>query len=110
MCGIRYLIKVKCCWTKQIYAFMILVEFIFFFSDVGFFSDSINCFFLIIIFCLVFFPPSKRNAELIYANITDDMTHPPAYYFSYAQSILKTSGTSHISVIDKDNNMVAVTT
>ncbi|XP_033640566.1 scoloptoxin SSD14-like isoform X1 [Asterias rubens] len=52
---------------------------------------------------------SKSNAELLYAHITDNMTHSPYYYFSYAESILKTQGTSHISVIDKDNNMVSVT-
>ncbi|XP_038051709.1 glutathione hydrolase 3-like isoform X1 [Patiria miniata] len=53
---------------------------------------------------------SKRNAKLLRANITDDTTHPPDYYFSFAQGILRTKGTSQISVIDSDNNMVSVTT
>ncbi|XP_022091163.1 gamma-glutamyltranspeptidase 2-like isoform X2 [Acanthaster planci] len=53
---------------------------------------------------------SQHNANLLFANITDDMTHPPDYYFSYAQGVLTTKGTSQISVIDTNNNMVSVTT
>ena len=80
----------------------------FVFSAMSTFVDLFILQVFIFIFIIYFFY-SKSNAELLYAHITDNMTHSPYYYFSYAESILKTQGTSHISVIDKDNNMVSVT-
>ncbi|KIJ67718.1 hypothetical protein HYDPIDRAFT_83226 [Hydnomerulius pinastri MD-312] len=52
---------------------------------------------------------TKKFADLIAANITDDRTHPPQYY--NPEFDIKTDhGTSHTSVVDKDGMAVALTT
>jgi len=52
---------------------------------------------------------SKKFADLVAANITDDRTHPPEYY--NPEFDIKTDhGTSHTSVVDKDGMAVALTT
>lgn len=49
------------------------------------------------------------QAQHIQGKINDSSTHDPAYYFESQGSLLETYGTSHVSVIDNDNNMVSVT-
>ncbi|KAF9222505.1 gamma-glutamyltranspeptidase [Gyrodon lividus] len=52
---------------------------------------------------------TKRYADLVAANLTDDRTHPPEYY--NPEFDIKTDhGTSHTSVVDKDGMAVALTT
>ncbi|KAJ2915079.1 hypothetical protein MD484_g5335, partial [Candolleomyces efflorescens] len=52
--------------------------------------------------------PTKEYAETIFANLTDETTHPAEYYRP-EYDILFDHGTSHTSVIDKDGMAVAVT-
>ncbi|KAJ0263075.1 hypothetical protein HA466_0035000 [Hirschfeldia incana] len=52
---------------------------------------------------------SKPYAQKIKSKISDDTTHPPEYYLNkYSQ--LKDEGTSHFCVVDKDRNVVSMTT
>ncbi|KAG2241641.1 hypothetical protein Bca52824_090214 [Brassica carinata] len=52
---------------------------------------------------------SKPYAQKIKSKISDDTTHTPEYYLSeYSQ--LKDQGTSHFCVVDKDRNVVSMTT
>ncbi|KIK98246.1 hypothetical protein PAXRUDRAFT_31286 [Paxillus rubicundulus Ve08.2h10] len=52
---------------------------------------------------------TKRYADLIAANLTDDRTHPPEYY-NPEFDIKIDHGTSHTSVVDNDGMAVALTT
>ncbi|KAF8052940.1 hypothetical protein N665_1485s0009 [Sinapis alba] len=52
---------------------------------------------------------SRPYAQKIKSKISDDTTHPPEYYLSeYSQ--LRDQGTSHFCVVDKDRNVVSMTT
>ncbi|XP_033143326.1 glutathione hydrolase 3-like [Brassica rapa] len=52
---------------------------------------------------------SKSWAQNIQEKISDDKTYPPDYYRNkYKQ--LKDEGTSHFCVVDKDRNVVSMTT
>jgi len=52
--------------------------------------------------------PTKEYADIIFANITDNSTHPPEYYRP-EHDIKIDHGTSHSSIIDKDGMAVAIT-
>ncbi|KIJ18880.1 hypothetical protein PAXINDRAFT_128053 [Paxillus involutus ATCC 200175] len=52
---------------------------------------------------------TKRYADLVAVNLTDDRTHPPEYY-NPEFDIKIDHGTSHTSVVDKDGMAVALTT
>lgn len=51
---------------------------------------------------------TKAFADLVFANFTDDMTHPPKYY-NPEYDIDIDHGTSHTSVIDQDGMVVSLT-
>ncbi|KAI0355646.1 gamma-glutamyltranspeptidase [Trametes cingulata] len=53
--------------------------------------------------------PTKEYADAVFANITDDKTHPPEYYHP-VYDIVVDHGTSHSSIVDKDGMAVALTT
>ncbi|KAI0645531.1 gamma-glutamyltranspeptidase [Trametes meyenii] len=53
--------------------------------------------------------PTKEYAEEVFANITDDRTHPPEYYHPIYDVVVD-HGTSHSSIVDKDGMAVALTT
>ncbi|KDQ57609.1 hypothetical protein JAAARDRAFT_47513 [Jaapia argillacea MUCL 33604] len=50
----------------------------------------------------------QKFADLIWANITDDRTHPPEYY-NPQYDVPIDHGTSHSSVVDKDGMAVSLT-
>ncbi|KAJ2932401.1 hypothetical protein H1R20_g4689, partial [Candolleomyces eurysporus] len=52
--------------------------------------------------------PTKEYAEAVFANLTDDTTHPPEYYRP-EYDVPFDHGTSHTSIIDKDGMAVSVT-
>ncbi|KAI0630189.1 gamma-glutamyltranspeptidase [Trametes polyzona] len=53
--------------------------------------------------------PTKEYADEVFANITDDHTHPPEYY-KPIYDIVDDHGTSHSSFVDKNGMAVALTT
>ncbi|KAG6917829.1 hypothetical protein DXG01_000889 [Tephrocybe rancida] len=53
--------------------------------------------------------PTKKFAESILSNITDDRTHAPDYY-NPEYDVRTDHGTSHTSVVDKDGMAVSLTT
>ncbi|KZV73343.1 gamma-glutamyltranspeptidase [Peniophora sp. CONT] len=53
--------------------------------------------------------PEKDFGDLIFANMTDDRTHPPAYY-NPIFDVPEDHGTSHTSVVDKDGMAASITT
>ncbi|KAI0374193.1 gamma-glutamyltranspeptidase [Pilatotrama ljubarskyi] len=53
--------------------------------------------------------PTKEYADAVFANITDDKTHPPEYYHP-VYDVVVDHGTSHSSIVDKDGMAVALTT
>lgn len=52
--------------------------------------------------------PTKPLAALLSLNLTDDTTHPAAYY-NPEYSILEDHGTSHSSVVDGEGMAVTIT-
>jgi gamma-glutamyltranspeptidase/glutathione hydrolase/leukotriene-C4 hydrolase len=52
--------------------------------------------------------PTKAFAAVVASNITDDRTHPPAYY-NPVFDLREDHGTSHTSVVDKNGMAVAIT-
>ncbi|KAI0076121.1 gamma-glutamyltranspeptidase [Panus rudis PR-1116 ss-1] len=52
--------------------------------------------------------PTKKYANKIFPNITDDRTHPPEYY-NPVFDVPIDHGTSHSSILDKDGMAVAIT-
>ncbi|KAK7692609.1 hypothetical protein QCA50_004241 [Cerrena zonata] len=52
--------------------------------------------------------PTKKFADIIVKNLTDDTTHPPEYYNPIFDVPID-HGTSHSSIVDKDGMAVAIT-
>ncbi|KAI0087996.1 gamma-glutamyltranspeptidase [Irpex rosettiformis] len=52
--------------------------------------------------------PTKEYARRVFLNITDDRTHPPEYY-QPVYDVPVDHGTSHVSVVDKNEMAVSIT-
>lgn len=51
---------------------------------------------------------SKQYADSLWRKISDEMTHPPAFYDSKMETV-EDHGTAHVSVLAENGDAVSVT-